>query len=89
MSQQELKQSVLETISYQINDTIGKEEEMEAWQEMSIFFGEQFEVIILEMQKKYNDDKNLSENEIDHQKQRLEFLERNNLNQEKRDMWND
>ena len=62
---------------------------MEAWQEMSIFFGEQFEVIILEMQKKYNDDKNLSENEIDHQKQRLEFLERNNLNQEKRDMWND
>ena len=31
MSHQELKQYVLEIISHQINDTIGKEEEMEAW----------------------------------------------------------
>ena len=42
MSHQELKQYVLEIISHQINDTIGKEEEMEAWREMSDFFGEQF-----------------------------------------------
>ena len=38
MSHQELKQYVLEIISHQINDTIGKEEEMEAWREMSDFF---------------------------------------------------
>ncbi len=89
MSQQELKDYVLEIISHQINDTIDKEEEMEAWREMSDFFGEQFEMIILEIQTKYNEDKNLISTEIDHQKQRLELLERNNLNQEKKDMWDD
>ena len=89
MSQQELKEYVLEIISHQINDTIGKEEEMEAWREMSNFFGEQFEIIILEIQSKYNDDKNFLETEIDSQKQRIELLERNNFDQKKKDMWDD
>ena len=89
MSHQELKLYVLEIISHQINDTIGNEEEMEAWKEMSDFFGEKFEVIILEIQTKYMDDKNILETKIDPQKQRIELLERNNLDQEKRDMWDD
>ena len=89
MSHQELKQYVLEIISHQINDTIGKEEEMEAWREMSDFFGEQFEINILEIQTKFTDDKNVIETEIDSQKQRIELLERNNLDQEKKDMWDD
>ena len=89
MSHQELKQYVLEIISHQINDTIGKEEEMEAWREMSDFFGEQFEIIILEIQKKFIEDKNAPETEIDSQKKRIELLERNNLDQEKKDMWDD
>ena len=89
MSHQELKQYVLEIISHQINDTIGKEEEMEAWREMSDFFGEQFEIIILEIQTKFIDDKNAIEPGIDSQKQRIELLERNNFDQEKKDMWDD
>ena len=89
MSHQELKQYVLEIISHQINDTIGKEEEMEAWREMSDFFGEQFEINILEIQTKYIDSKNVVETEIDSQKQRIELLKRNNLDQEKKDMWDD
>ena len=89
MSHKELKEYVLEIISHQINDTIGREEEMEAWREMSDFFGEEFEIIILEIQAKYSYEKNLIDTEIDHQKQRLELLERNNLEQEKKDMWND
>ncbi len=89
MSLQELKEYVLDIISHQINDTIGKEEEMEAWREMSDFFGEQFEINILEVQSKYIDDKNVSETEIDSQKQRIELIERNNLDQEKQDMWDD
>ena len=89
MSHQELKQYVLEIISHQINDTIGKEEEMEAWREMSDFFGEQFETFVLEIKTKYNDDKNVLETEIDPQKQRIELLEKNNLDQEKKDMWDD
>ena len=89
MSHKELKQYVLEIISHQIKDTIGKEEEMEAWREMSDFFGEQFEITILEIQTKYIEDKNVLETEIDPQKQRIELLERNNLDQEKKDMWDD
>ena len=89
MSHQDLKKYVLEIISHQINDTIGKEEEMEAWREISDFFGEQFEIIILEIQTKYSEHKNFISEEIDHQKKRLELLERNNLDQEKKDMWDD
>ena len=89
MSHQELKQYVQEIISHQINDTIDKEEEMEAWSEISDFFGEQFEIVILEIQKKYIDVKNVLETQIDPQKQRIELLERNNLDQEKKDMWDD
>ena len=89
MSHQELKQYVLEIISHQINDTIDKEEEMEAWKEMSDFFGEQFEIVIMEIQTKFIDEKNLLETEIDSQKQRIELLERNNLDKEKKDMWDD
>ena len=89
MSYQDLKEYVSEIISHQINDTIDKEEEMEAWREMSDFFGEQFEINILEIQTKYIDDKNEIETEIDSQNQRIELLERNNLDQEKKDMWDD
>ena len=89
MSHKELKQYVQDIISHQVNDTIDKEEEMEAWREMSEFFGEQFEIIILEMQSKYSDDQNYIDNKIDPQKQRIELLERHNVDQEKRDMWDD
>ncbi len=89
MSHQELKQFVLEVISHQINDTIDKEEEMEAWREMSDFFGEQFELVIQNIQTKYIEEKNVFETEIDSQKQRIKLLERNNLDKEKTDMWDD
>ena len=89
MSHQDLKQYVQEIITHQVNDTIDKEEEMEAWREMSEFFGEQFEIIISEIQAKYSDEQNYIDNEIDPQKQRIELLEKNNLDQEKKDMWDD
>ena len=89
MSFQELKQYVQEIISHQIKDTIGKEEEMEAWREMSSFFGEQFGMIILEIKTKYSNDKNFLDTEVDPHKERLELLERNNIDKEKKDMWDD
>ena len=89
MSHQELKEYVKDIISHQVNDTIDKEEEMEAWREMSDFFGEQFEIVIQEIQIKFIDDKNVFETEVDSQKQRIELLERNNVDQEKKDMWDD
>ena len=89
MSHQDLKRYVLEIISHQINDTIDKEEEMEAWEEMSDFFGEQFEIVIKEIKTKFIDEKNVLETEINSQEQRIELLQKNNLDQEKKDMWND
>ena len=89
MSFQELKKYVKEIISHQIKDTIDKEEEMEAWREMSEFFGDNFEIILLEIQTKYSDEENYINNALDSQKQRIELLERNNLDKEKKDMWDD
>ena len=76
MSHKELKEFVLEIISHQINDTIGKEEEMEAWMEMSKFYGDQFEIIILEIQQKFANNENLQNFEEDSKEHRLNLLEK-------------
>ena len=89
MSHKELKEFVLEIISHQINDTIGKEEEMEAWTEMSNFYGDQFEIIILEIQQKFSNNENFPNFEEDSKEHRLELLEKNNIEQSKQDMWDD
>ena len=89
MSHEELKEFVLEIITHQINDTIGKEEEMEAWIEMSNFYGDQFEIIILEIQEKFINNENLPNFEEDSKEHRLELLEKNNIEQGKQDMWDD
>ena len=89
MSQKELKEFVLEIISHQINDTIGKEEEMEAWREMSTFYGDQFEMVILEIQKKYAKEESLQNFQEDSQEYRLELLTKNNIENSKKDMWDD
>ena len=89
MSHKELKEFVLEIISHQINNTIGKEEEIEAWLEISKFYGDQFEILILEIQKKFANDENLQNFEEDSKEHRLELLEKNNIEQSKQDMWDD
>ena len=86
MSHEELQKFVTEIIAHQINDTIGKEEEMEAWGEMSDFFGEQFERAILEIKKEFKDD-NILKPEVNSPIHRQALMERNNINQEKKDMW--
>ena len=89
MSHNELREFVLEIISHQISNTIGKEEEMEAWREMSSFFDEQFESIILEIKQKYSNTENLQKFEEDSQKHRLELLEKNSIEKSHQDMWDD
>tara|TARA_B100000902_G_scaffold118383_1_gene118941 strand:+ start:198 stop:557 length:360 start_codon:yes stop_codon:yes gene_type:complete len=89
MSHKELNEFVLEIISHQINDTIGKEEEMEAWMEISNFYGDQFESLILEIQQKYANNENIQNFEEDTKEHRLELLEKNNIEKSKQDMWDD
>tara|TARA_E500000331_G_C16972259_1_gene589825 strand:- start:289 stop:648 length:360 start_codon:yes stop_codon:yes gene_type:complete len=89
MSHKELKEFVFEIISHQINNTIGKEEETEAWMDMSKFYGDQFEIVILEIKQKFANNENLKNFEEDSKEHRLELLEKNNIEQSKEDMWDD
>ena len=89
MSHSELEKFFLEVISHQINDTIGKEEEMEAWREISSFFGEKFEIIIHEIKTKHPNNDVVQDLEEDTQKHRLELLEKNNAENGQKDMWVD
>ena len=56
---------------------------------MANFYGDQFEIIILEIQQKYAKDESLNNFEEDTQEHRLGLLEKNSLNKEKQDMWDD
>ena len=57
---------------------------------MFIDFDENFQGIIFEIQKKYNeDDSNGSNNTQDDHLHRLDLLEKNSLEKEKKDMWDD
>ena len=89
MSHKDLKEFVLEIITHQINNTIGKEEEMEAWREISSFYGDQFEIVISEIQQKYQTNENLLNFEEDSKEHRLELLEKHNIENAKQDMWDD
>ena len=75
MGHKELKEFVLEIISHQINDTIGKEEEMEAWMEISKFYGNQFENVILEIQTVLNRDKMVKVSFKEDRQKRIELIE--------------
>ena len=56
---------------------------------MSNFYGDQFEVIILEVQQKYMNNESLQNLEQDSKEHRLELLEKNNIEKDKQDMWDD
>ena len=89
MTHIELKEFVLEIISNQINYTVGKEEEMEVWKEMSTFYGDQFEMLVLEIQQKYENHERLHNYEEDTKEHRLKLLEKNSIEKQKQDMWDD
>ena len=56
---------------------------------MSKFYGDEFEILILEIQKKFANNENLQNFEEDSKEHRLELLEKNNIEQSKQDMWHD
>tara|TARA_Y100001978_G_C23431891_1_gene308757 strand:- start:166 stop:519 length:354 start_codon:yes stop_codon:yes gene_type:complete len=87
MNIRELKDFVHDNISHQIKDTIGHEEEMEAWIEMENFFNDDFELLIQNIQNQFS--KNI-ESEIDSNKNLKEkiFFETTH-DTEKIDMWED
>ena len=89
MSEKELKNFVFENIQHQIKDTIGNEEETEAWKEMQSFFDTTFEGLVQKIKQKFQGDSNTTEdNETEHEK-RSKLLETNKNDNDKEDMWED
>ena len=85
MNIEQLKAFAHENISLQIKNTIGNDEELEAWNEMEEFFKDEFEKTIREIQMKFKS-KNNEQNNID-------LKEKSNDSDEKEDkkldMWED
>ena len=86
MNNNALKDFVIEHISIQIKNTIGNEEELEAWQEMEGFFKDEFDNKIQEIQIKMRS-KNVEQTNLDITGTKLETEE--NEEEKKIDMWED
>ena len=86
MSNDDLKEFVIENISLQIKSTIGNDEELEAWHEMEEFFKDEFENTIQDIQLK------MRSNKGDSNKSDIKEIKRDNEdkgNNTKLDMWED
>ena len=86
MNNDDLKNFAIENISLQIKSTIGKDEELEAWQEMEDFFKDEFDNKIQDIKIKMNS----QNNEINS----LEIEEKHSITEtkgedKKLDMWED
>ena len=88
MNIDELKTFVRESIEHQIKDTIGEEEEMEAWKEMENFFKDEFNEIISDTQNKFQSLNDRHSKEINIQKTPEATTSKSDEN-EKVDMWED
>jgi len=86
MNIRQLKDFVHDNISHQIKDTIGHEEEMEAWIEMENFFNDDFELLIEKIQKQFS---SKIDSGIDSDKNRKGKILFETNDSEKIDMWED
>ena len=86
MNFKDLKDFAIEHISLQIKNTIGNDEELEAWQEMEEFFKDEFYNTIRDIQIKMKQ-KNGNETNISIDEKKLEKEVK--VKEEKIDMWED
>ena len=86
MNAKDLKDFAIENISLQIKNTIGNDEELEAWQEMEEFFKEEFEDTIRDIKNKIRSKNGEPENVNIERK--ISLLE-DEMDVKKLDMWED
>ena len=89
MNESELRKFADEIISHQIKNTIGDEEEKEAWEEIESYFSDNFEFILEEIKKKFESTK--QDCKIESKTTSSDVLERetDEIKNEKIDMWID
>ena len=86
MNIDDLKEFATEHISLQIKNTIGNDEELEAWIEMEEFFKDEFEDVIKGIQMKMGS-KNISQTNPEIRTVKIE--DANKEDEKKLDMWED
>ena len=89
MSEYELKKFVHENISHQIKNTIGDEEEKEAWEEIENFFSDNFEMILEGIKKKFERTSQGIKTELPKNTNYLQEKKTDEAQTEKIDMWID
>ena len=86
MSNNDLKDFAFDNISLQIKNTIGNDEELEAWQEMEEFFKDSFENTIQNIQNKM---KSKNNPHADLETEGIKFNAEEEKEDKKLDMWED
>ena len=86
MNNNDLKDFAFENISLQIKNTIGNDEELEAWQEMEEFFKDKFDTIIKDLQIKM---RSIGVDHANLDTEGIKFKAENNKKDKKLDMWDD
>ena len=89
MNEFELRQFASEILSHQVKNTIGDEEEKEAWEEIENFFSDNFEFILEGIKKKFEATKEDCKVESKTGKSNVRGQDNDEIKNEKIDMWMD
>jgi len=89
MDESELRQFANEIFSHQIKNTIGDEEEKEAWEEIENFFSDSFEFILKGIKKQFETTKQDRIVESNTGTSSVRALDNDEIKTEKTDMWID
>ena len=89
MNESELRQFANEIFSHQVKNTIGDEEEKEAWEEIENFFRDDFECILEGIKKKFEATKQDSLVESPKSTSNVREIDTYEIKNEKIDMWMD
>ena len=89
MNESELRQFANEIFSHQVKNTIGDEEEKEAWEEIENFFSDNFEFILDGIKKKFEAIKQDYMIESQTGTSNVRELDTDEIKNEKIDMWLD
>tara|TARA_Y100001968_G_scaffold186125_1_gene170494 strand:+ start:130 stop:489 length:360 start_codon:yes stop_codon:yes gene_type:complete len=89
MNEAELRQFANEIFSHQVKNTIGDEEEKEAWEEIENFFSDNFEFILEGIKKKFEATKQDCIVESNKSTSNVKEIDTDEIKNEKIDMWMD
>ena len=89
MNESELRRFVYEIVSHQVKNTIGEEEEQEAWDEIEIFFNDNFEFVLEGIKKKFEATNQDLSIDIKINSSNIQSKNIDEVKNEKIDMWMD